>query len=163
MVKQHRTITLKTRFFPFPWGRRVQNTGIQPIINVNVETNHRFLSNPPCPDHVLNHGCSTSFSPSFSPRTWRRLNEALPVAGVALAAARPEVPRQAAVAHAAALPSANPGSQNKGRAARFFFRGQLVNVAKDSTGMSSMKIRSDFLGRFDRISPGHLQPLGRLP
>ena len=37
--------------------------------------------------------------------TWRRLNEALPVAGVALAAARPEVPRQTAVAHAAALPS----------------------------------------------------------
>jgi hypothetical protein len=27
------------------WG--VLSTGIQPIININVETNHRFLLNPP--------------------------------------------------------------------------------------------------------------------
>jgi hypothetical protein len=64
--------------------------------------------------------------------TWRRLNEALPVAGVALAAARPEVPRQTAVAHAAALPSRELHRKlhrDPKRGTRPFFKG-WVKVVK---------------------------------
>ena len=75
---------------------------------------------------TYNEGCTTMDLSDFaSVCTWWRLNEALPVAGVALAAARPEVPRQAAVAHAAALPSrqGHRKTRNEGRPAMFLADG----------------------------------------